>query len=157
MLSDDPMPYLQASARDALGRSLGQTAAAKLRQRAASARRSGAPLTPGTRMPPLPPPSTITRRKGDGTPMRVPLSTAGRKLAQSLLSSGKAAGATAADAQLRASYSGTPGSRPSAAGGATPLLPSDVRRSVTPIPARSAATPATSRSIGSLTDDLLKI
>lgn len=67
-------------------------------------------------------------------------------------------GLTAADAQLRASYSGTPGRLPAAGG--TP----DLRRSVTPartaVPGRAAAGEpriVAAAGIGSLTDDLLKI
>jgi hypothetical protein len=134
---------VQASPRDALGRTLGQTAAAKLRQRAASARRHAPPVTPGA----MPPPSTLLRRKPDGTPSRVPLSSAGRKLAQTL----HGRGASAADAQLRASYSGTPTRRPGA--GSTPLH-IELRRSAAATPVRA---PVPASGTGSLTDDLLKI
>lgn len=144
---------MQASSRDALARHLGQTAAAKLRTRAASARRTAPPLTPGA----MPPPTSGLRRNPDGTPSRNPLSSAGRKLAQSL--HGRVA---AADAQLRASYSALPAQH---AGGATSGQ-RELRRSVTPArtPMRhpaaaepSSAAPGLPGSKGSLTDDLLNI
>ncbi len=144
---------MQASSRDALARHLGQTAAAKLRTRAASARRTAQPLTPGA----MPPPTSGLRRKPDGTPSRTPLSSAGRKLAQSL--HGRMA---AADAQLRASYSSSPAQH---AAGATSGQ-RDSHRSVTPArtPVRhpaaadpSSAAPGSAASKGSLTDDLLNI
>ncbi|CAL8462491.1 g2024 [Coccomyxa elongata] len=143
----------EASSRDALARHLGQTAAAKLRTRAASARRAAPPLTPGA----MPPPTSGLRRKPDGTPSRTPLSSAGRKLAQSL--HGRV---TAADAQLRASYSALPAQH---AGGATSGQ-RELRRSVTPArtPVRhpaaaepSSAGPGSAGSKSSLTDDLLNI
>ncbi len=145
---------VQASSRDALARQMGQTAAAKLRNRAASARRAAPPLTPGT----MPPPTSGLRRKPGGTPSGVALSSAGRKLAQSLAGPG-----ASTDAQLRASYSASPAQR---AGGTTPGQ-SGLRRSVTPawtprtgVPAAAelrTVTPGSAASKGSLTDDLLNI
>ena len=143
---------MQASSRDALARHLGQTAAAKLRNRAASARRAAPPLTPGA----MPPPTSGLRRKPGGTPSGIALSSAGRKLAQSLQGPG-----SAANAQLRASYTASPSTQP--AGGVTPGQ-SGLRRSVTPArtPRTGAvephsATPSSAASKGSLTDNLLNI
>ncbi|KAK9906415.1 hypothetical protein WJX75_001485 [Coccomyxa subellipsoidea] len=140
-----------ASSRDALARQMGQTAAAKLRNRAASARRAAPPLTPGA----MPPPTSGLRRKPGGTPSGVALSSAGRKLAQSLHGPG-----TAADAQLRASYSASPALR---AGSVTPGLRRSVTPARTPRAGAGAAaeprtvTPGSAASKGSLTDDLLNI
>ncbi len=74
---------MQRSGKDALGRRLGQTAAAKLRERTASARRKAPLPTPGS----MPPPGSTPARRGRPacvTPARPQLSSAGKKLAQSL-------------------------------------------------------------------------
>jgi hypothetical protein len=98
-------------------------------------------------------------RPGAKTPAH-PLSEAGRKLARSLHGG---ASPSAADAQLRASYRGTPKQESGAA------TPGSVRRtpSVTPVrmpaPVRKAAPPAAAAAGkagsggGTITDDLLNI
>ena len=158
----------QASHRDTLGRHLGQTAATKLRHRAASARRAAPPLTPGA----MPPPKSGLRPPGSSNaskPPARPLSEAGRKLARSL------AGATpgsAADAQLRASYRGATTPKQAGNGGATPGGSFERTPSATPARTplhglRKAALAAVASHVsgsssagsggGGITDDLLDI
>ena len=78
-----PCACVQRSGKDALARRLGQTAASKLRQRAATARRKAPLPTPGS----MPPPGSTPARRGHPasvTPARPQLSHAGKKLAQTL-------------------------------------------------------------------------
>lgn len=74
---------MQRTGKDALARRLGQTAAAKLRQRTATARRKAPLLTPAA----MPTPESTPGRRGrpaSVTPARPQLSHAGKKLAQTL-------------------------------------------------------------------------